>query len=189
MWNNQSEGITFSGDQTAGYQGGSEYFDIVFEEFKKQNPTIQYLVFANNVFSNKNFSDCVCRAGYMLRDIEDSGEVFEPKTVESSFVIDAESTSAYLFGIDLQKNEFVWLNIANRSYSHIAGLQDNAILYDYFRLAEDLNVGKFFEWLATEVVSDPMDADILLSTKEVAHREDAEVIRRYEYEKILKYLG
>ena len=51
-----------------------------------------------------------------------------------------------------------------------------------------MNVGKYFAWMATEIVSDPKEADLVLTAKEVEHREDAEVIHRYEYEKILKYL-
>ena len=85
--------------------------------------------------------------------------------------------------------EFVWLNMANHSEMHIAALQDVTFLLDYFRITEHMNVGKFFEWMAQEVVDDPMEADIVLSTREVERREDAEVIRRFEYEKILKYLG
>ena len=189
MWDRQSKGITFSGDQTSGFKGGSEYYDIVFDAFMKKYPDTAYLVFTNNVYSDMHFNQCICRAGYMMRDVEDSGQVFEPKTVESSFVIDADSTSAYLFGIDLGAREFVWLNVANHSEMHIAALQDATFLLEYFRITEHMNVGKFFEWMAQEVVDNPSEADIVLSTREVEHREDAEVIRRFEYEKMLKYLG
>ena len=67
-----------------------EYFDVDLERYKEEYPNIDYLVFCNNVFSRVNFSKVICRAGYMLRDIEDSGEVFEPKTVETSFTINAD---------------------------------------------------------------------------------------------------
>lgn len=189
MWQKQSEAITFSGDQTSGFRGGSEYYDILLEKFKAEYPDTTYLVFANNVFSQLHFNQCICRAGYMMRDEDDSGEVFEPKTVQSSFTINADSTSAYLFGLDLLKNEFVWLNMANHSEGHIAGLQNASFLLDYFRITEHINVGRFFEWMAEEIVTDPMQADIVLSTDEVPHREEALVIRRFDYEKILKYLG
>ena len=33
MAHSQSEAITYSGDKTDGYNGGSEYFDIVFDDF------------------------------------------------------------------------------------------------------------------------------------------------------------
>ncbi len=187
MWNKQSPGITFSGDQTAGFKGGSEFYDIHFERFMKKHPDVAYLVFANNVFSHMTFDQCICRAGYMMRDNADSGRVFEPKTVSSSFVINTNSTEAYLFGIDLMRREFVWLNTAMRSGTHIAALDDCSFLLDYFRVSEIINVGKFFSLMAERVVNDPCEADIVLSPCELPHREDAEFIRPCDFEMILKY--
>lgn len=45
----------------------------------------------------------------MLRDVKDSGQVYEPKTVKTSFTIDCNSRLAYLFAIDLAANDFIWL--------------------------------------------------------------------------------
>ena len=45
MAGNQSDAITYSGDETSGYKGGSEYFDIKLEEFKKMYPAVKYIVF------------------------------------------------------------------------------------------------------------------------------------------------
>ncbi|MBQ8449028.1 MAG: hypothetical protein IJX27_08900, partial [Clostridia bacterium] len=121
MYDSQSPELTFSGDQTAGYDGGSEYFDLDVALFKQKHPEIKHLVFCNNVYSTTTFAKCLCKAGYMLRDINDSGEVFEPKTVKSSFTINCDSTYAYLFAIDLEKNDFIWLNISRESDIHVAG--------------------------------------------------------------------
>ncbi|MGX8716084.1 MAG: hypothetical protein ACSW8A_10075, partial [Lachnospiraceae bacterium] len=107
----QSAGIVFSGDETSGYQGGSEYFDIDVEQFRKAYPDIHYLVFCDNVYSGIPFAECFCKAGYMTRDLEDSGQVYEPKTVKSSFAVDGNTTFAYLFGFDLLANDFVWFNM------------------------------------------------------------------------------
>ena len=57
----------------------------------------------------------------MLRDWDDSGQVYEPKTVKSAYLVNCESTFAYLFGIDLFTNEFVWLNVAKNSKLRVAG--------------------------------------------------------------------
>ena len=184
MFSNQSPAITFSGDQTSGYKGGSEYFDVDVELFKEENPEIKYLVFCDNVFSGTYFANCLCRAGYMLRDIQDSGEVFEPKTVKSSFVVNCESTFAYLFGIDLEKNDFVWLNASQDSNAIIAGNTQMSFLIDYFKSTSVLNVGSLFEILATEVVKSAEDADVLVTDEELETREGVEVIRPYDFEKI-----
>ncbi|MBQ5932914.1 MAG: TerD family protein, partial [Lachnospiraceae bacterium] len=121
MAGQQSDAITYSGDQTSGFKGGSEYFDIKLETFKKKYPDVKYVVFCNNVFSRLRFCDCFCKAGYMLRDIEGSGQIFEPKSVASSYIINSDSTFAYLFGIDLEKNDFIWLNMNKDSYAPVAG--------------------------------------------------------------------
>lgn len=110
MTDMQSDAIVYSGDETSGYNGGSEYFDINIVMFRMLYPDLRYIIFCNNVFSDLTFDNCICRAGYMLRDENDSGQVFEPKTVKSSFKVSASTHFCYLFAIDLDKNEFVWLN-------------------------------------------------------------------------------
>ena len=184
MFRQQSPELTFSGDQTSGYNGGSEYFDVDVALFKKNHPEIKYMVFCNNVFSGTHFSGCLCKAGYMLRDIKDSGQVFEPKTVKSSFIINCDSTFAYLFGIDLEKNDFVWLNTSRDSNAIVAGATPLAFLIDYFKTTSILNVGMLFEMLATEIVESPEDADVIVSDEEIEVGEDIEVIRSYNFEKI-----
>lgn len=184
MYNNQSSALTFSGDQTSGYYGGSEYFDINVTLFKEMNPEIKYLVFCDNVFSGTPFDECICRAGYMLRDVDDSGEVFEPKTVKSSFVINCDSTFAYLFGIDLEKNDFVWLNVTRDSNARIAGATSVSFLIDYFKATSVLSVGKLFEMLAAEVTDSAVEADVAVTDEELEGCEAKEIIRSYNFEKI-----
>lgn len=180
----QSPELTFSGDQTAGYNGGSEYFDIDVALFKKKHPEIKYMVFCNNVFSRIPFSNCLCKAGYMLRDVKVSGEVFEPKTVKSSFIVNCDSTFVYLFGIDLEKNDFIWLNTSRESNAIVAGATPLFFLLDYFKTTSIMNVGMLFEMLATEIVKSPEEADVIVSDEDLAPREGVEVIRSYNFEKI-----
>lgn len=189
MFKNQNMAITYSGDTTAGYDGGSEYFDIDVDKFKKSYPNVDYLVFCNNVFSRMNFSKVVCRAGYMLRDNKDSGEIFEPKTVDTSFTINAESTFAYLFGIDLASSELVWLNTARNSSAAVAGSTDVNFLTDYFYITSYMNVYKLFEMMATRLVDDPSEADIVISDKEYELPENVSQIHSYDITKIMSYIG
>lgn len=180
----QSGAIIFSGDETSGYHGGSEYFDINIPEFKVRHPEYRYLVFCNNVFTGITFSKCFCKAGYMLRDEDDSGEIYEPKTIETAFLVDCESTFAYLFGIDLEKNEFIWLNQARNSNAQVAGSTSLTFLLDYFHTTEIFNVYDFLEMMAEEIVEDPMEAEIVVSDHETAYADCAEMIREYDFEKI-----
>lgn len=189
MFGRQSKAITFSGDETSGFGGGSEYFDIDTKLFRKEHPEIKYLVFCNNVYSSSSFADCFCKAGYMLRDTRDSGEVFEPKTVRSSFIINCESSFAYLFGIDLEKNDFVWLNAARSGSFHVAGETEIAFLSEYFGATSVLNVGVLFEMLAREIVSSPETADVAVTDEELEAGEETEIIRSYDFEKITALLS
>ena len=184
-----SESIVFSGDQTSGYEGGSEYFDIDLELFEIEFPGMRYIVLCDNVFSRVPFSTCFCKAGYMMRDREDSGEVFEPKTVKSSYAITCPSTFAYLFGIDVKKREVVWLNMARDSRERIAGETRMAFLIDYLEIAYAINLDDFARMLATEVVDDPREADVLFSDKGEPMRPDAEMIRPYDIERIIELLN
>ncbi|MBR3507427.1 MAG: TerD family protein [Lachnospiraceae bacterium] len=165
MATNQSGAITYSGDETSGYNGGSEYFDIDLEKFHELYPAIKKLIFCDNVFTGVNFENCFCTAGFMMRDLLDSGEIYEPKTVESAFRVNCPSMFAYLFGIDLEKREFVWLNLNRDAHVTVAGTTSLAFLLDYFDVTEKMNVYRFFEWMATELVTDPAQADVIVSDR------------------------
>ena len=180
----QSGAITYSGDETSGYLGGSEYFDINLPEFKARYSEYRYLIFCDNVYSGKNFNKCFCKAGYMLRDWDDSGQVYEPKTVKSAYLVNCESTFAYLFGIDLFTNEFVWLNVAKNSKSRVAGDTNLSFLTDYFHLTDVMNMYDFFSMMAEKIVEDPMEADVVITDHEVKCTEEAQIIREYDFEKI-----
>ena len=125
----------------------------------------------------------------MARDIEDSGEIFEPKTVESAFRITCESTFAYLFAIDLGSREIIWLNTANAGEEHIAGCQSVAFLRRYFGITDTLSLGALFEMLASEAVATPQEADVILSDSITEVPEGAELIRSCDFERITSLLA
>ena len=193
-WRSLSRGenkiIVFSGDQTSGYEGGSEYFDIDLDALTAKHPNARYIIFSNNVYSHARFSDCVCRAGYMLRDTADSGEVFEARTVSSSFRIDCASTEAYLFGIDLKTREMVWLNSAvDGLYNHIAGESSHASLERYFTMTEILSLGEVYRMLATEVVASPEEADVVVLPTMPEGGTTAELVLPGDFPRILSHLA
>ena len=187
MAGNQSEAVTYSGDQTAGYRGGSEFFDVKTDEFRALYPGIRYLVFTANVFSDALFSEAFVRAGYMMRDETDSGEVFEPKTVSSAFLIDSPSTFAYLFALDLEKREIVWLNLSRGGETHVAGDTGFFFLLDRFRAVEIFSLYDLLSLAAAEIVPDPKDADILV-TDDIRTFPGNDVIRSFDSEKIASLL-
>lgn len=91
---------------------------------------------------------------------------------------------AYLFGIDLFTNEFVWLNVAKNSKSRVAGDTNLSFLTDYFHLTDVMNMYDFFSMMAEKIVEDPMEADVVVTDHEVKCTEEAQIIREYDFEKI-----
>ena len=185
--------LVFSGDQTSGYHGGSEYFDVDLADFARDcGRDCHYLVFCDNVYSSKTFDRCVCRAGYMLRDPMDSGEVFEPSTVQSSFVVNCMSRAAYLFALDLRDNAFVWLNLGERSMQNIAGMGDVKFLLKYLGITDTFNVHDFATMLATEVVATLKEADVVFAdatAEELGLHEGQELIRPNNTARLLELLN
>lgn len=190
MYDKQSKAVTFSGDQTSGFNGGSEYFDIDVKKFKAEYPEVKNLIFCNTVYSLGLFDDCFCRAGYMIRDKKDSGKVFEPKTVETAFTITTKSTMVYLFGLNLDKSEIVWLNVGGNSYSHVAGKLDLKFLEDYFDICDVFNLKQFFTMAATEIVSNKEDADVIVTDQnDLPIIGEKEIIHPYDIDKLLALLN
>ena len=189
MASKQSKAITYSGDVTNGYDGGSEYFDVNLKVFREQFPEVRYIIFCDNVFTRLPFSRCICRAGYMLRRKPNSGEIFEPKTVESAFRIDCDSTFAYLFGIDLTKREFIWLNMARNGSETVAGETGLYFLTDYFRTTEAINLHTFFEMMAAEITDCPEDAEVIVTDKPLMTKKGQTLIREYDIDHIIALMN
>lgn len=183
----QNNIICFSGDQTRGYNGGSEYIDVDVDNFKAYYPDAKYLIVCDNVFSGVPFDSCECAAGYMVRQEVNSGEVFEPKTVKTLFSVKGNSTFSYLFAIDLDTKEMVWLNVMRDNNETVAGTTDLKFLIPYIESVNALNLYKLFTYLATEVVDNMGDADVIVTDKALAgfgswqtiiHSSDTEAIMK-----------
>lgn len=205
MWNKQGKDITYSGDQTSGYEGGSEYFDIDIDLFRKLHPDMRYIVFCNNVYSGIDFAQCDCKAGFMIREEDPKkvpwwiGErnerphnlypVFDPGTVATSFKINAKSTFAYLFAIDLEAREMVWLNIAKAGRQTVAGESRMGWLRKYLHMAEIFSMPDLLRMAGTEV-DRPEDADIILTDSSIVSKKaGAEIIHSWDIEKMLKLIA
>lgn len=199
MYGKQGEDICYSGDQTSGYNGGSEYFDVNVDLFKENHPDYRYLIFCNNVYSGINFSQCECKAGFMIRETDPEkvpfwkGErskktslmIFDPKTVATSYRINAESMFAYLFAIDLKTHEMVWLNLARKYQTRVAGTTRMDWLMKYLTMTEVLSLKDLYAMAGT-LVDKPEDADILVTDRTDAIMDT--VIHSWDFEKMLSLL-
>ena len=189
MASSQSDAILFSGDVTRGYNGGSEFFDINIDQFCTKYPDVRYLVFCDNVFSGSPFKACTCTAGYMLRDRVGSGEIFEPKTVQTSYRVDCDSTFALLFAFDLETSEFVWLNVALKGQARIAGTEEIQFVLRYLESTRAMSLRSLIEMMAQEMTEDPEEADLVISDSELDIPTETPVIHSYDLEKMIALIN
>ena len=188
MYGSQSDAITFSGDETRGYNGGSEYFDINIDAFKQKYPLLRYLLFTNNVYSGLHFNQVLCRAGYMNRKDLMAGQKYEPSTVKTSYAIDCDSTFALLFAIDLETKEMIWINKNINSNARVSFGEDYGYINKYVNAKDILNVYDFFSLKATEIVDKPEDADVIVSD-EIQSIDDKVIVRSNDFEKLISLLN
>ena len=79
---------------------------------------------------------------------------------------------------------------AENSSRNVAGTDQIGFVLTYMNIVNDANVYNLFEAKATELVSQPEEADLIVSDRKIDHlREDQEQIHSYDFEKILKYLN
>lgn len=203
MYANQGKAITFSGDQTSGYNGGSEFFDINRELFMSDNPDSRYIVFCDNIFTSYDskiggrpeFKDILCTAGFMIRSDLTRGKTYDPKTVSTQMTLTGKTSFCIMLAYDLVKNEIVWINMNVESGRSIAYSDSKFIdsIGTILDATTNLNVDSFYRMLATEVVEDPRIADVIISddpeyeTRELY--EDKTIIHSYDIDKHLKYLN
>lgn len=193
MASRSSRAICYSGDETSGFHGGSEYYDVDLDVVRERYPDMKYLVVCNNIFtySCSSFKDCDCIAGYMLRDRVGSGEVYEPKTVKSAFQVNAGGRFAYLFAIDLESSELVWLNLSLMDDVTVAGESRFSKLEPYIYVTDVISAYDLFNMLATELVDDIDQADVIVSdtVDPSIDVSEKEVIHSFDFEKMLKYMN
>jgi len=112
--------------------------------------------------------------------------------VQTSFIINCSSRSAYLFALDLQDPAIIWLNLGENSMRNIAGEGDVSFLKGYLHTVDIVNLYDFARMLATEVVDVSAEADVVFSD-ELAElldlREGAELIRSNDTARILELLN
>ena len=115
-----------SGDITNGGKpdgkGVAEFIDFNLEQAAKYG---RYVVFSVHSFTMQPFDRLEnCRFGWMTREDVDSGEIFEPSTVEMSIDLNAVSRMAIPVIFDCKTREFVWCDLATNTR---IGSRGNAI--------------------------------------------------------------
>src|SRR5262249_46822049 len=104
-----------SGDITSAPEGASEFIDIDTEKIRAFG--VRYLIMSVNSYTQQPFYDLPeCFAGFMVRQKPNSGEIYEPKTVENKFDLTADTKICLPLIADLQKREIIWTDLAVRNH-------------------------------------------------------------------------
>jgi len=113
-----------SGDIQSAPNGASEFLDLDIATARKNG--VRYVVMNVISYCGQHFDKFECFAGVMGRDNVNSGEVYEPKTVEHKFDIDGAARYNIPFIFDLYNNSMIWCDIALTSHprcnvEHVSG--------------------------------------------------------------------
>ena len=120
-----------SGDITSAPKGASEFIDIDIPSALKSGS--RYVVMSLNSYTHHPYCNLPeCFAGWMMRKKPNSGEVYEPKTVDQKIDIAADTTIAIPVILDLETRQFIWTDLALSKnpywYNNIEGNQKGMVL-------------------------------------------------------------
>ena len=118
-YNLKNFGAHHSGDIVDAPKGAAEFIDIDMTKCKKKS--VRYVVMILNSFTEQPYCDLPeCFAGWMARQIPNSGEIFEPKTVQDKIDVAANTRMCLPAIFDLQNREVLWCDIALSSLPRLA---------------------------------------------------------------------
>jgi hypothetical protein len=121
---------THSGDITDGGdidgKGVAEFIDIDIDKAKKQG--VRYFVFTVNSFTNIPY-DLLKNAhfGFMERENQMEGEIFEPSTVKQLIKLNAPATAETVCMFDVEKREMIWMDEVGMEGVYGRGLNANTV--------------------------------------------------------------
>ena len=120
-----------SGDIVTAPNGACEFIDLDIESVVRYGG--RYVVTALNSFSGQPYCELPeCYAGWMLRRAPQSGEVFEPQTVQQKIDVAANTRICIPVILDLVARQVIWADLALRRnprwFNNVEGNQKGMLL-------------------------------------------------------------
>lgn len=81
------------------------------------------------------------------------------------------------------------MNTMHDSNAHVAGATGLGFITRYFNVTDVINVYDLFRMMATEVVTDIDEAEIVVSDENLSQRDGVEYIRSYNMERIISLMN
>ena len=120
-----------SGDITSAPRGASEFIDLDIN--RALSVGARYVVMSLNSYTQHPFCNLPeCFAGWMMRQKPNSGEIYEPRTLDQKIDVAADTTIAIPVILDLEERQFIWTDLAlTRNpywYNNVEGNQKGMVL-------------------------------------------------------------
>lgn len=185
---NYNGAARFSGDITG--PNGTEYFDLDLESLKNQG--VKRVVFTFHGYcSTLNSGEIYC--GYQNKK-DFNTKAWDPKNIELKIHVKGDKRAYIGFAIDLETMEIIVLNLMRDDDNRVVNAKDFEAIKVFMDPAKlELNMGLIAEWLATEVIENPAEADYVFADDYTMpinlQDEDGEpkvqtVIRSFDVEKL-----
>lgn len=115
-----------SGDITSAPNGASEFIDIDIDAAWRSGA--RFVVMTISSFTGQKYSELPeCFAGYMTRDGVQSGEIYDPRTVQNKFDVTSDTKTVVPLVIDLKERKVIWTDMQlsqGRRYNFIDSHSD-----------------------------------------------------------------
>lgn len=123
-YNLKNFGGHHSGDIVDAPQGAAEFIDLDVERTRAAN--VRYVVMSLHSFTEQPYCDLPeCFAGWMPRQHANSGEIFEPRTVQDKVDVAANTRICLPAILDLTERKVIWADIALRKHPSWNNVRNN----------------------------------------------------------------
>jgi hypothetical protein len=164
-------GCYHSGDITSAPKGASEFIDLDIAKMTKNG--IRYVCMAINSYSGEPYCDLPeCFGGWMMRQAPQSGEVYEPKTVQDKMDLTADTQFAVPLIFDIQERVSVWADVAMKSRPAATAFSSNDNLAKLSKAMMNLKKPNLFDLFFLHadargtIVNSKEEADVIFSPYE-----------------------
>lgn len=113
-----------SGDIVDAPKGATEFIDLDLQRLRELK--VRFVVMVLNSYTMQPYCELPeCIAGWMARQDANSGEVFEPRTVEDRIDVASDTRICLPLVLDLDEKQVVWMDIALKEHPRWNNVHNN----------------------------------------------------------------
>lgn len=179
--------ITYGGPEDG--DGVAEFIDIDINKVIKSGG--RYVIFSVHNYSRRKFSSMKnCCFGWMYRNDMNSGEIFEPSTVQNRIDVNAESTTCVPVIFDCIDRQFIWCDMTYDILNNISNTIENGSnkVIEIVKAIIDIGRPNLYDLIVLNtcargnLVFDPKMADIIFSNDKhiIEDNDDVRIVTAYD---------